>query len=213
MKEGPDSWEAAYRKRPTSGYGEAGHHPRAPSLASLFSERNVTSILDLGCGDGGNLVFFAEQGFAVSGLDYAPTALRLAREWLAREALEGDLRSGDMRDLPWPADTFDAVISVKVINHNTAAGVEATIAEVKRVLRPGGYFFATVASHPPPERWFEREPVEVEPRTYVPALGHDKGVPHHFFTEDEVRHLLDGFEVLELVAERSIQFLARNPGY
>lgn len=211
MKEGPDSWEAAYRRRPASGYGEGGHHPRAPSLARLFSEQEVTWILDLGCGDGGNLVFFARQGFRVSGLDYAPTALRLAGEWLARERLEGDLCSGDMRDLPWPGDTFGGVISIKVINHSTTADVEATIAEVHRVLRPGGYFFATVASHPPPEKWFEREPVEVEPRTHVPALGHDKGVPHHFFTKEEVRRLLYRFELLDLVAERRIQFLARKP--
>jgi SAM-dependent methyltransferase len=176
----------------------------------LFGEQGVRAILDLGCGDGGDLVFFARQGFAVAGLDYAPTALQLAREWLAGEGLEGDLRCGDMHELPWSGDSFDAAISVKVINHNTMAGVEDTIAEVTRVLRPGGYFFATVARHPPPEKWFEREPVELEPRTYVPARGHDKGVPHHFFTEDEVRGLLPHFELLELAGDRSIEFLARK---
>jgi len=211
VKQDPSSWEAAYRRRPTSGYGKAGHHPRAPSLARLFGEQGVSSILDLGCGDGGNLIFFARRGFTVSGLDYAPTALRLAREWLAREGLECDLRHGDMQDLPWSQDSFDAVISVRVINHNTAAGVEATIAEVARVLRPGGYFFATVARHPPPEKWFEREPVEIEPRTYVPALGHDKGVPHHYFTEEELGRLLGHFELIDLGGERGIEFLARKP--
>jgi SAM-dependent methyltransferase len=213
MKENASSWEEAYRKRPSAGYGEAAHHPRAPRLARVFDEQGVRSVLDLGCGDGGNLVFFARQGFAVSGLDYAPTALRLAREWLAAEGLDGDLRAGDMQDLPWRERSFDAVISIKVINHNTAAGVGATVAEVARVLRAGGYFFATVARHPPPEKWFEREPVEVEPRTYVPALGHDKGVPHHFFTEAEVRWLLAGFELVELAGERSIEFLARKSGH
>lgn len=117
-----------------------------------------------------------------------------------------------MGAIPWPADSFDAVISVKVINHNTRAGVEATVAEVKRVLRPGGYFFATVAGHPPAEKWFEREPVEIEPRTYVPALGHDKGVPHHFFTEEELQRLLAPFDLIEMSGERSIEFLARRPG-
>ena len=72
------------------GHGRGGHHHRAPALARLFEEQGVKSILDLGCGDGGNLVFFARLGFAVSGLDYAPTALRLAREWFAQEGLAAD---------------------------------------------------------------------------------------------------------------------------
>lgn len=212
MPADPGSWEAAYQTRPTSGYGKASHHHRAASLAHLFSRQGVKSVLDLGCGDGGNLVFFARLGFAVSGVDYAPTALRLAREWLAREELESDLRTGDMQNLPWAEDSFDAVISVKAINHNTTAGVKATMAEVRRVLRPGGYFFATVTRHPPPEEWFDRAPVEIEPRTYIPATGHDKGVPHHFFTEREVQRLLSLFELVELGGERCIEILARKRG-
>lgn len=51
-----------------------------------------------------------------------------------------------MEALPYPNVFFDAVISTNVIHHNLVDGIRRTMAGVRRVLWPGGWFFATVSA-------------------------------------------------------------------
>ena len=211
------SWEAAYRERPSGSYGRPGRHrPIVEPLPELFAANGVKRVLDIGCGDGAHLYFFAKAGFEVCGLDSAPTALRLAKEWLEREGLACELKLGEMAAIPWEDEVFDAVIATNSFDHNDAAGGLATASEVYRVLSGGGLFFANTLRYmgsgvAPAEAMADREPTEVEPRTLVPALGHDRGVPHHWFTEDELRRVLGRFEIVNLEADAKFVFLARKP--
>jgi SAM-dependent methyltransferase len=95
-------------------------------------------VLDLACGTGRITVPLAARGFDVAGLDISHRALDVARA----AAPDLDLRQGDMRELPWPDGSFDAVI-----NTWTAFGYFPTededvraLSEIARVLRPGGLF-------------------------------------------------------------------------
>ena len=88
MTNEPIGWEAAYRKRRS---GEHKPHQDAEFLDGLFRKHQVRRILDLGCGDGRHLVYFAKRGYEMFGLDYAPTGLRLAKEWFAKEGLSAKL--------------------------------------------------------------------------------------------------------------------------
>jgi SAM-dependent methyltransferase len=95
-------------------------------------------VLDVPCGTGRIAVPLAERGFLVSGLDISETVLAHARA----AAPELDLRQGDMRELPWPDGSFDAALNLW-----TAFGYfesqqedERVLAEVARVLAPGGVF-------------------------------------------------------------------------
>lgn len=186
-------WEAAYRKR---AYAKREPHEDIDSLDQTFRKEGVRRILDLGCGDGCHLVYFARRGYEMCGLDSAPTAVRLAGDWLAKEGLSAQLVSGDMSAIPWADAVFDAVICIQTINHQRIAGVRRTMSEIWRVLCPGGWLFLTVSTDRP------TGPVtngrEVEPNTYVLLSGHEKGVPHHFFNMDELLTELLQFEVGEI---------------
>lgn len=193
MTDQPVGWEAAYRKR---AYAERVPHEDAPSLYKVFQDHEVRRILDLGCGDGRHLVYFAKCGYEMHGLDNAPTGIRLAEEWLAKESLHADLACCDMGTIPYSEEFFDAIICVQVINHDRIEGIRRTISEIYRVLRPGGWLFLTVTiARPtqPPEN-----SVEVEPNTYVRLAGHEKGVPHHYFDLNELRREFSQFEVVDL---------------
>jgi 2-polyprenyl-3-methyl-5-hydroxy-6-metoxy-1,4-benzoquinol methylase len=65
-------------------------------------------VLDPACGTGRIAVPLAERGFDVAGLDISRRALEVARE----QAPQLDLRHGDLRELPWPDASFDAVINL-----------------------------------------------------------------------------------------------------
>ena len=211
MEEVISSWEEAYRNRPTAGYGEIREDSDLDPLLKVFGDDRDKRILDLGCGDGCHLVFLAKWGFTMYGLDYAPTALRLTREWLSKEDLDADLKCADMSSIPWQDGHFDAVIATMVIDHNSLEEIRATLGEVFRVLKPGGYFLATVMKYNPNGGPDKRKSIEIEPRTYVPLLGHDRGVPHHRFIEWELKELLHEFELVRLSGERRFLFLVRKP--
>ncbi len=94
--------------------------------------RAVLTILDAGCGTGGMLERLMPYGNAV-GIDLALHAVRIARERRGCFVIRGSLIT-----LPFPDETFDAVVSLDVISD---AGVEvesAALDEFSRVLRPGG---------------------------------------------------------------------------
>jgi SAM-dependent methyltransferase len=90
------------------------------------------------------LVYLARQGFEMYGTDIDSQGLARARNWLEQEGLSVYLAIADMEALPFPDGFFDAVVSTNVIHHNLLDGIRRTMAGVRRVLRPGGWFFATV---------------------------------------------------------------------
>ena len=95
-------------------------------------------ILDVGCGTGyllGRLAARAPQPEALSGIDAAPAMIRVAGD----AATDGRLRFvvGTAARLPWPAATFDLVVSTTSFDH--WADQRAGLAECARVLAPGGW--------------------------------------------------------------------------
>lgn len=106
------------------GHGGAGCRPR---------------ILDLGCGTGGVLAHLGELGNAL-GVDPSPEAAGYCHE----RGLSVALGSG--MDLPFPDETFDAVLALDVIEH--VEDDVALLREARRVLRPGGVVVLTVPALP-----------------------------------------------------------------
>ena len=194
MKEEAHSWELIYRL--TSTYDRAIPHEDTEGLHCLFQENGVRRILDLGCGDGRHLHYFSSLGYEMFGIDYAPSALRLANLWLAGDNLSAGLVCADMTGIPWRGELFDAVISFLVINHNPVKRISRTIEEIHRVLKPGGWLFVTVSTCKPLGTMRYHSGIEIETDTIVLTEGREKGVPHHFFTTPE---LLSEFSRFELV--------------
>jgi len=211
MEDEVTGWEVAYRKRPTG--GREIPHEDAESIHQLFQKHRVRRILDLGCGDGRHLVNFGKLGYEMYGLDYAPTAISLAGEWLAKEGLSAKLVCTDMSTIPWSEGFFDAVICVAVINHHLLEGIRRTISEIYRVLRPGGWLFLTVGTSRPANPTADGNWVEVELNTYVRLEGHEKGVPHHFFNMEELLKEFSQFDIVDLHQDRRNKtcMLARRP--
>jgi tellurite methyltransferase len=108
-------------------------------------------ILDAGCGEGRNLVYFLRRGFTCFGIDRDPAAVDAVRA--LAERLAPDLRSdhfvsGPIDRLPWADHTMDAVISSAVLHFcEDAAQFGRMVTEMWRVLAPGGLFFARLASN------------------------------------------------------------------
>jgi SAM-dependent methyltransferase len=90
--------------------------------------------VDLGCGSGRTIVWNAETGARLSGIDVSP--------FFATDALErSDLVRGDLRRLPFRAGTFNKAWSLDVLEHLSPAALDDVLGEAHRVLDEGGAFF------------------------------------------------------------------------
>jgi SAM-dependent methyltransferase len=170
-------------------------HERVVDLVPILKERGFHRVCDLGCGTGRHLVCLTRAGFEVYGSDISETALEYSRTWLQREGLRAELNQADMTLIPYPDALFDAVISLYVIYHNTLANIKKTVAEIHRVLRPGGLALLTFMSN---RGYRYSRGRQLEPDTFVPDVGVDSGIPHHFSDRGEIESLLSAFHLLKI---------------
>jgi SAM-dependent methyltransferase len=117
------------RKLLATGQVSPASHPRA---------------IDLGCGTGANVVFLAEQGYDVTGVDFSAVALRKARARAERAGVadrctfvEADLT---VPDLPAPLGGFDLLVDFSTLDDLDGAGRRAMSGVVARLARPGAVF-------------------------------------------------------------------------
>ncbi len=96
-------------------------------------------LLDVACGFGLAIELARLRGAACSGIDGSARLVAVARD----RNLECDIRAGDMHALPWDPASFDVVTSFRGIWGTTPDAV----AEIYRVLRPGGRAGITVWGH------------------------------------------------------------------
>jgi len=107
-------------------------------------------VLDVGSGFGRHVYECARRGARVVALDYAADEVVQTRDTLAAMVEAGEITAdrlvgvlrGDARRLPFADATFDVVITSEVLEH--VQDDVAAIAEMVRVLKPGGRFAATV---------------------------------------------------------------------
>ncbi|MDP6593332.1 MAG: class I SAM-dependent methyltransferase [Candidatus Marinimicrobia bacterium] len=93
-------------------------------------------ILEGGCGRGQIVNVLKHQGYNPVGVDFAERTV-----WKVNEAVpELDIRLGDVRNLPFEDNEFDGYISVGVIEHFWE-GFDSILAEMGRVIKPGGFLF------------------------------------------------------------------------
>lgn len=125
-------------------------------LADRLSPEPGRQVLDLGCGTGAMLPELARHG-EVHGADADPEAVRFCRE-----RGFSDIELVDSQTLPWEADTFGVVTAFDVLEH--VDDDRAMVAEIRRVLRPGGCFFLTVPAFM--SLWGQQDEISHHSRRY-----------------------------------------------
>jgi SAM-dependent methyltransferase len=112
--------------------------------------RDGMSILDAGCGGGRNLVYLMRRGFDVFGTDANHAAIGAVRQLASRLAPAlpaGNFRTEPVERMSFSDATFDVVISSAVMHFaRDEPHWRAMLDEMVRVLRPGGLFFARLAT-------------------------------------------------------------------
>ncbi len=110
---------------------------RSRLVADLASVTSSDHVVDIGCGPGNSVRAAARRGARVTGVDPATLMLRLARI-VTRDRPSIAWLQGSAENLPVPEQSATVAWSVATVHH--WADVAAGLAEVRRVLSPGGRF-------------------------------------------------------------------------
>jgi len=173
--------------------------PEAEVLDFALTLPAGAAVLDLGAGVGRHALTLARQGFAVAALDAAPEGIAEITRIATAEGLTLDARIGSMTDLPFADGAFDHVLSWNVIYHGDETVLRATIAEITRVLKPGGTFLGTMLSaRRVPIELAKTPGREISRNTWVFDGAGDKIHPHYFCNGRDLLELFSAFEVCRL---------------
>ncbi|MGW1811183.1 class I SAM-dependent methyltransferase [Streptomyces sp. NPDC002078] len=187
-------WEAAYTAHP----GMYGRQPSAAAVyaAGVFHRMDAQEVLELGAGHGRDAVFLARQGLTVRAMDFSATGLGQLLDAARLQGVAERITTTvhDVRDpLPLPDDSVDAAFAHMLLSMAlTTDEIHGVVAEVRRVLRPGGVFVYTVR---------HRGDAHYGSGT---AHGDDifeyDGFAVHFFSHDLVDALAEGWILQEVHA-------------
>jgi tRNA (uracil-5-)-methyltransferase TRM9 len=189
-------------------------------------------ILDIGCGNGRNLLFFAKRGFEVYGLDFSKEMIEQAKEMFKKnkiEIKEKQLIVADMKNIPFKNESFDYIISVASFHHLPKKDHQEAIKEIKRVLKKNGeciisvwnkYSFKRIGFWFCPKEVFidwkkkEIEEVKVGNETKRKELVRIYKRYYYLFSYEEMKDLLlkNGFEIKKSSGrfDENIIFLVKN---
>ena len=157
-----------------------------------FSSYKGKNLLEIGCGAGIDLVRFARQGANVTGIDLSKIAIDLAGRNFTQNGLNAGLFVMNGECMEFPDNSFDVVYAHGVLQYT--ADTEKMVAEIHRVLKPGGAAIMMVYNK---NSWLNL----MRKVTKVP-LEHEDAPVLKKFTLSELKQLLHPFQAYRVIPER-----------
>lgn len=191
------NWSSWYKKK---GYKV---EPEIPSISKMLEPNS--RVLDIGCGHGRHVIYFARRGHHVCGIDSYKVVLDQLHNGLAKLGLSAELKLGDItKRLPYKGKQFDLILATRSIHHTTSRKFKRILKEINRVIKTDGLLFLQIPAYENSQEvekeWKEQgKPVThkwIESRTYVPLSGPEKGVPHHSPDRMELLQFLKGYKII-----------------
>lgn len=171
------------------------------SYEDRLAEGIPPRLLDLGCGLGRHVMLGHEVGLDSFGVDLSAVAIDHARQWGASLGLPEPhqrLKVSDARTLPFASGFFGVTVSHGVLDSMPFSFAKATVADVARVMAPGGWFYFDCVSGEGTEYGDDFAGEVVVEGT------HEQGTVQSYFNDAKLLAMLDGyFEVRDHIVVTS----------
>lgn len=110
-----------------------------PYIQSWCTIEASTNVLEIGCGDGGNLLPFSEMGCNTVGVDIAQSRIRDAKAFFKEAHAEGEFIASDIFKLKELEQNFDIIICHDILEHIIEK--EQFLSQLSKYLKPQGVVF------------------------------------------------------------------------
>ena len=184
-------WDEAW-KRVAKPHKELPKLPYIHEITRKLKKYSVKKVLDLGCGSGWLSIFISKYGFEVTGIDIAEPAIELGKLWAKEDNANVNFLVGDLLNLPFKEDSFDAVVCNSVLEHFRLDQAKILFEKIHKVLTEKGFFFGcfdSVGSG-------KGEYFELEDTTHVYTDQMRQGMMLRNFSDQELKELLSNFDIL-----------------
>lgn len=162
---------------------EACTAPENRFLSEKMGDLNGIRILDLGCGAGEAAVYLATQGANAVASDLSDGMLQVAQKLANKNGVTIETSKSPAEVIEFPDNEFDMVYAANLLHH---VDVEKCIAEVHRVLKPGGKFFSwDPLAHNPVINVYRRMAMEVRTEDEHPLRMKDLKLFNKYFSKVE----------------------------
>ena len=185
-------WENNFSSKPEM----FGLDPSLPAKKALklFQEKNIKSVIELGAGLGRDTIFFGKNLIHTIALDYSPSGIKVIDQKIKKANLSKYISSKlfDVRDkLPFEDNSIDACYShMLYCMALTTDDLEKLNNEIKRILKPGGINIYTVR---------HTNDGDFQNGNHIGEdLYENDGFIVHYFSEEKVNSLLNGFKNIAL---------------
>jgi SAM-dependent methyltransferase len=111
-----------------------------PEVETFLKTATPGRALDLGCGTGTNAIRMAQDRWQVTGIDFSPRAIHMARRKSRRKGFSIDFRVGDVTRLPPFETPFDYILDIGCLHGLEAHQYQNYAEQVGRLLAPSGTF-------------------------------------------------------------------------
>ena len=173
-----------------------GLEPSEAAINTLktLKEQNIKKIVELGAGLGRDTIFFAKNSIHVSALDYSSTAIKIINKRVLENKLSNLVSSKifDVRKkLPFDDNSVEAFFShMLYCMALTTVELKYLNSEICRILKPGGINIYTVR---------HTGDGDYKNGTHIGEdLYENDGFIVHFFTQEKVKKITDGFNIIDI---------------
>ena len=111
-----------------------------PELLEFIKNHPAGKAIDLGCGTGTNIIALAEAGWQVTGVDFAPRAIRIAKNKIKHKNIQAALYVGDVTRLDNIKEHYDLALDIGCFHSLSQTGKLDYLNQLDRFLAPGGFW-------------------------------------------------------------------------
>jgi len=175
----------------------------AYKVLEIFPPGDSTKLLEIGCGEGRDLVFFARNGYAVTGFDLSIEGVRKTEQWADELNLSVEIFQASLNEYRLQ-DRFDVVYSSGTLQYIPGDLREEIIANYKKFTEPGGIHAFTIPVYKP----FLPEEADVDDTEHTWISGEILTRYHDWIIEFFIEQVLDNMSGGKFAVNRLI---ARKP--
>ena len=111
-----------------------------PELLDFIQNHEPGRAIDIGCGTGTNVITLANAGWSVTGVDFAPRAIKLARQKTSKAGVHAELLVKDVTTMQGIHGPFDLAFDLGCFHGIPQKGRAKYLEQLQRILAPGGFW-------------------------------------------------------------------------